>query len=568
MQSPAIGARFARRLPAPTMRQALRNLSRNWYFPLSALAFFWPQVQWMIEPKVWHLSLLFVFLIMLGVASQVRDLWQPVRTLPWFWALYALFSALGVCWRGQRYAADVLAAADWLQALQTAHPGFDLVRLGSYGLALGGVFFAVIAMAAFWGKLRALLKEVRLFSGLRLWERVGYALLALALVLLTARLFMLSTAFYGYDAGGYDVLYTSDSGALVHNMGYLFLTFPENDLRQPLFAVFASPFLGAPYLVSQLCALPLTYEAILLNSVQVLMLVCANLMLAQMLKLSPLHRLCLMLLTTFTYSQLLALVMMEQYITAYFWLMLTLLLLTSGYRDERLPLYGAGGTLLTSLFFTPLASPHLPWRAPKAWFVDMLRCAGEFLLLLLAFGRFDVLYTLFDKIVSLSKFAGESVPLVERFYQYTGFIHDCFLSPAATAGTCTTTPQAHISWMLEPVEGINMVGLLLLALVLVSALLNHSNRTSRIALCWIAFSMVLLIGLGWGTKENGLILYALYFGWAYLVLLFQLVQRIADILRAPWLVPLLSAAYIAVLIVANVPGMEALLAFATDYFPR
>lgn len=568
MQPPSIGARFTRRLPEPSAHQALRNLRRNWYFPLSALAFFWPQVQWMIEPKVWHVSLILVFLIMLGVASQIPDIWQPMRTLPWFWSFYALLSAIGVCWRGQMYASDALAGSERLTALQAAHPSLDLVHLISYGLALAGLFFAVIAMAAFWNKLRIALKKVQLFSGLRLWERVFYTFLALGLILITARLFMLSTAFYDYSTGGYDVLYTSDSGALVHNMGYLFLTFPENDLRQPLFAVFASPFLGAPYLVSRLFALPLTYEAVLLNSVQIVMLVCANLMLAQMLKLSPLHRLCLMLLTTFTYNQLLALVMMEQYITAYFWLMLTLLLLTSGYRDERLPLYGAGGTLLTSLFFTPLTSPHLPWRAPKAWLVDMLRCAGEFLFLLLAFGRFDVLYTLFDKIASLSKFAGESVPLVERFYQYTGFVHDCFLSPAAAAGTCTTTPQAHISWMLEPVEGVNMVGLLLLALVIVSALLNHDKCSSRVALCWIAFSMVLLIGLGWGTEENGLILYALYFGWAYLVLLFQLVERIAQILRAPWLVPLLSAAYVAVLIVSNVPGMKALLAFGMEYFPR
>ena len=36
----------------------------------------------------------------------------------------------------------------------------------------------------------------------------------------------------------------------------------------------------------------------------------------------------------------------------------------------------------------------------------------------------------------------------------------------------------------------------------------------------------MLIILGWGTKENGLILYSLYFGWAYFVLIFQLLNNI------------------------------------------
>ena len=36
----------------------------------------------------------------------------------------------------------------------------------------------------------------------------------------------------------------------------------------------------------------------------------------------------------------------------------------------------------------------------------------------------------------------------------------------------------------------------------------------------------MLVILGWGTKENGLILYSLYFGWAYFVLIFQLLNNI------------------------------------------
>ena len=40
----------------------------------------------------------------------------------------------------------------------------------------------------------------------------------------------------------YDVLYTTDSGSLVYEDTYFNVSFAENDIRQPLFGVFALPF--------------------------------------------------------------------------------------------------------------------------------------------------------------------------------------------------------------------------------------------------------------------------------------------------------------------------------------
>ena len=44
---------------------------------------------------------------------------------------------------------------------------------------------------------------------------------------------------------------------------------------------------------------------------------------------------------------------------------------------------------------------------------------------------------------------------------------------------------------------------------------------------WVMFSVVILLVVGWGSSENGMILYALYFSWAFLVLIYQLVLAIA-----------------------------------------
>ena len=179
----------------------------------------------------------------------------------------------------------------------------------------------------------------------------------------------------------------------------------------------------------------------IVDAVQIVMLVLANLLLTRLLDLKPLERAALMLITSFTYAQMLGVLMMEQYIVAYFWLALTLALLAAnreaissniaeGYKPHYISLYGAGSTLLTSLFWTPLHSAHSPFRDFRKWFLDMLKCGLGFIALLFVFGRYDVFATLIDKIESLDKFTGKAVPLSGRIEQYTAFIHDIFLAPA------------------------------------------------------------------------------------------------------------------------------------------
>ena len=198
----------------------------------------------------------------------------------------------------------------------------------------------------------------------------------------------------------------------------------------------------------------------------------------------------------------------------------------------------------------------------------MLKCGLGFIALLFVFGRYDVFATLIDKIESLDNFTGKAVPLSGRIEQYTAFIHDIFLTPTASAGLTGTEPATHISWMLAPVEQLNLVGLIILALALVSLLLNRHSRAASIAGCWILFSLALLVGLGWGTKENGLILYALYFGWAYILLLFQLLLKLTRYLQATWLLVLFSLLITALLAGVNIPGILEIIHFGLEYFAR
>jgi len=100
-----------------------------------------------------------------------------------------------------------------------------------------------------------------------------------------------------------------------------------------------------------------------------------------------------------------------------------------------------------------------------------------------------------------------------------------------------------------------------LVLCVLGAWLGRRERLVQISAWWCAISVVLLLGLGWGTAENGLILYGLYFSWAFYVLFRRAVVRPGRWQpAADWLLALF-------LLVLNVPGMVELLNFAVNAYP-
>lgn len=110
-------------------------------------------------------------------------------------------------------------------------------------------------------------------------------------------------------------------------------------------------------------------------------------------------------------------------------------------------------------------------------------------------------------------------------------------------------------------------GAVLLGLCLASLILNRKKIIARLAGAWIGFSVLLLLVIGWGSPENGMVLYSLYFSWAFFVLLFLLMDWIAEKGKLKLLVPVASCVIIAVLIVFNYCGLTDLLDFATRYYP-
>jgi len=547
-----LGSQLPYKLLSPQARAEISaNLKQNWFFPISATAFFF---LFSTQSVVLIQNLFITACSALVVASYIPAIYKLSFKTNLFTCVVSALSTVGLC----------LAAQDKFCSYWKIFYGTsDKLIYVSIFCAFIAVFFVYSCILLFWEEMRKIISDNSIFDDINVPERIIYGILIVGAVALMFFSFTQSEAFYGtnYD---YDIIYSSDSPSLVRDNVYLDLMHGENDLRQPLFAVFSAPFTGMPYLIGRLLGASASSEAMLLNTVQIIMLFAANFMLTKIMKLSPVKRVCFMILTSCTYTHLLFTLMMEQYIVAYFWAIFCIYLISQNQRSHRIVLWGAGGTLLTSMILMPLMSDANPIRNFKKWFVDMIKFGLEFVAVLLLFFRFDILFNLISSITALSRYTGKSITFADKLYQYITFVSTYFFAPDAAINP---TAEAYISWQLNPVTNISLIGVVILLLVVISVIINRDKMSSLLAAGWIVLSIVMLLGLGWGTAENGLILYELYFGWAFLVLLFQLVEKIEDRLNVNFLVPVFSIGSAVILAVINIPAIMEMVYFAITYYP-
>lgn len=529
-------AEICRILSLPLQRPEGFPLS-NLLLPLSAVGFFSMESHWLPDRVAAGLvAAALIFLICL----HSPDLLSKTLEQPAALQLPALGSCLGIL----------------LLRIQQADTGIFCIAAALLALPF---LYLCVCQGCRW--IFARFRSLQTFRDISRWEWIFYGVLFLSASLFTVLLFNCTDAFYG-TVHDFDVIYTSDSPELFNENAYLSLRGLQNDLRQPLFAVFAAPILGLPYLISRLLPHSEIFYVLAMSLPQIALMMLSFFLAARMLNLTGGKRMLLMGLFCASYPALLFTLMMEQYIIACFYLLLCIYLIVSKAPETEISLYAAGGTLLTSLILMPALTDLHPIRQFKDWFARMLQLVLGFVIFLLAFGRLDIILNAPTSLLMMMKFSGRSVFLSEKLFQYSGFFRSCLIAPEAGVDLQT---MGYPSWQLNPAVGFSAAGLVILFLAVVSAILNRKDRACRAAGLWLGFSFLVLVVLGWGTPENGLILYALYFGWAVILLLFALVQKLEQ--RIPRLTWWIGIPAIAALLTVNLPAIAHLVGFALRYYP-
>ena len=189
-----------------------------------------------------------------------------------------------------------------------------------------------------------------------------------------------------------------------------------------------------------------------------------------------------------------------------------------------------------------------------------------FVAIIIIFGQLPVVFLFVDSIMlQLNSFAGEGLSFSERLMQYLTFVKGIFFAiPADTMPTIAEgTP--HLSYYIESVYHFSKTGILILLICLISAFLNRKNKMAIISLLWIVFSFIVLCIVGWGCTENGLNLYNLYFGWAFVILIYLFIDFVVknDLIKKSVLILLCIG-----MLIVNVPEFVNIVVFGITNYPN
>ena len=404
------------------------------------------------------------------------------------------------------------------------------------------------------------------FLSLSKYEKRFLFILAIIGFLLTLIIYSKTNAFYlpnyclnnNCHFGNSDVIYTTDSGMLNKNNTYMNVSFSENDIRQPLFGILALPFsLIAKFISNFLLFVPNAFY-IVFNTIQILLLGIIILMINRMLDSKKGSFICLLLLFLSSFSFILFSFVSEQYIISLFYLILTIYFWYFYDFETNYSYVGALGSLITSGILFPLVNnKHV--KSLKLWFKSLFKVFLSFSVMLLLTGQIIAFSK--ERIMFLFKFTGVKLSFVDKFKQFLFFVRSIFIAPD---GGKILFKNGYICYRLNEISFISFVGIIILVLCFISFIVNRKKVFAVISFLWIIFSFVILCVIGWGTQENGLILYSLYFFWAYISLIYLLIDKIKN----KRIRVLIYSLLILIMLIFNLREFFNIFNFAIKYYPN
>lgn len=409
----------------------------------------------------------------------------------------------------------------------------DLVKY-NFGIVFDDFFYKIIILASipfFSVLIYLLIKKIipiikQFYCNLSKNEKQFLLIISFFGLFISTVIPFVTTAFsipvYNNKVCFYDVIYTSDSGTLTYGDAFLNVSYVENDIRQPLFGIFSLPFSIVGKIIAEiLFFIPKNYEyASAMTFIQFILLSISTILISRMLKLKESEKKYFYLLVSISFPYMLFSIVLEQYVIGLFYLILTCYYF---YENKIRPNYfyvGAVGTMLTSGIVFPLISEI---KNLKKYIIDTVKCFFAFLSVLIVSGQFPQIFLISDNFRSLTSAFAKKSGFIDKIYQFINFVKGIIMAPK---GGKIVEIFNHPSYQLTDVKNVAIIGVIVLLIVILGYILNRKNKFANFCMLWVIFSSIILLFIGWGTAENGLILYSLYFAFAYLSLFYLFFRRV------------------------------------------
>lgn len=309
--------------------------------------------------------------------------------------------------------------------------------------------------------------------------------------------------FYGLLNG----IFSMDSKVYIETNTFSFFDAPENDIRQPLYGLVAGIIYGP---LNCLQWFDYKIYAMILGAVNPALIIVGLLLLSQ--GIDGDNKNNFVLFGIFLFPSMLFMLCIEQYVVLWFVLSMFVYEYMSDKKDYEITYIGAAGSLITSGFLILFCN--------KKRFPDMknyLRYLMMFSCVIIVSGRSTIVLDL-QHLRVLEKSYTYSGRYLEKLFQYLYFLRTVFFAPSANM---QINNQGVYELQMDKVTSISIIGAIVLILSIISFAYNKKEKIILLSGVWSLLSMFILGFLGYGTKDNILPLYSLYFGWGYWILIYR-----------------------------------------------
>ncbi len=370
-------------------------------------------------------------------------------------------------------------------------------------------------------------KVIKFFKGFSKSEKLYFLIVIILSTIMSTAISHYTNAFSipedNTHVAIYDAIYVSDSGYITAFDAYFNVSNRMNDIRQPLFGIFSLPFSVPAKILSECCFfLPDGYEyETIMMIVQSILISLTIIMIGRMFNLDEKYKKYLYIFFHASFTYILWSFVLEQYVIGTFYLILTLYVYFKNKEQINYVYVGAVGTLITSGIIFPVITK---FKNIKQWITNVCKCFMLFISIFIIGGQLPQIFTVGDRFSKLLiENGGMKVGLLDRLQQYFEFIKDIFI---AAGGYVKGVDIGFPSYALIPISSFWYLGIVILVLCILGYILNKKEKFAKVCMLWIIFSFFITVVIGYGTQERCLILYALYFSWAYLGLIFMLLKKV------------------------------------------
>ena len=383
--------------------------------------------------------------------------------------------------------------------------------IGIMFIFLGLIKYVLPKIILFFKKLNKTEKKYLIYAS------IIFCVVALIIQLQTTA-FTVPVERYNIAVVNYDVIYTTDAGVQIKTKGFNNINATENDIRQPLFGLFSFPFGLVANTMSEIFDFfsdAFVYSYVIVCFQGFLLNICAILLMRMIKKETDIFGL---LFFSVMYATMFFGLNIEQYVFGVFWLIVFFYNYVKNKKSNIILCAASIGSLITNAVVIPFVARKDTF---KKYVLDSINHMLFFACLIFCFGQtYNVIngYNTFDK---YKDFMGKEILFKDKILQYLDFISNCFIAPK---GKITILGQVHAAYKLIPVEAISILGILLLLGMVLSFILNHKKKIVKISFGWLLLSILLLVIIGWGTTEGELIIFGIYFSWAFFILIYSLID--------------------------------------------